>query len=167
VKLDCSGLHAFDSPNYPPIATTGINIAMDDKLIMRRAKVTQKLTIHTDLVENIVVISMNPLINADMLRKLANPSIQAVVLQTYGVGNIPDLPDIIEAITEVASHCIVVNVTSCYKGGINDAYYCGRILKKMGVVSGSDMTIECTMVKLSYLLGKYRGDTEKVKALIG
>jgi len=68
---------------------------------------------------------------------------KAIVLQTYGVGNIPDRPEILDALRQVIAQTIVVNVTSCIKGGVNDAYHCGRILKDVGVISGSDMTTEC------------------------
>lgn len=49
---------------------------------------------------------------------------------------------------------IVVILTQCHKGGVNDLYEAGRSLTELGAVLGQDMTLECCYAKLSYLLGK-------------
>jgi len=51
---------------------------------------------------------------------------------------------------------IVVNVSQCHAGRVDmDAYATGIALKKIGVVSGEDSTIEAALAKLYFLLGKY------------
>lgn len=49
---------------------------------------------------------------------------------------------------------IIVIMTQCYTGGVNDLYETGRALVDIGAILAYDMTIECIFAKLSYLIGK-------------
>jgi len=50
---------------------------------------------------------------------------------------------------------LVFNVTQCKAGGVDmDKYDNGLLLKKAGVVSGNDITIEAAVVKLMFILGQ-------------
>jgi L-asparaginase/Glu-tRNA(Gln) amidotransferase subunit D len=44
--------------------------------------------------------------------------------------------------------------TQCGTGSVNDVYETGRMLTKIGCVLTADMTVECIIAKLMYLLGK-------------
>ena len=45
-------------------------------------------------------------------------------------------------------------------------YQTGTALEKIGVIPGADMTPECALTKLAYLLGKYPNNPKKVRSLI-
>lgn len=49
---------------------------------------------------------------------------------------------------------IIVIMSQCKNGGVNDLYETGRALVDIGAVLAFDMTVECVISKLSYLLGK-------------
>lgn len=49
---------------------------------------------------------------------------------------------------------IIVIMSQCKYGGVNDLYETGRALVEIGAVLAFDMTIECVISKLSYLIGK-------------
>jgi lysophospholipase len=78
-----------------------------------------------------------------------------VVIETYGSGNLPkDRPKILEIMKEANSRgVLIVNVSQCRKG-IASNYETGALLESIGVVYAGDMTVECCLAKLSYLLGK-------------
>ena len=80
----------------------------------------------------------------------------AVIIQAYGMGNIPnknkELLDIIKVAIE--KDVLVVILSQCFKGTVNDLYEAGRALTELGAILGQDMTLEACYAKLSYLLGK-------------
>jgi len=66
-----------------------------------------------------------------------------------------DRPEIFEIMKEANDRgVIIVNVSQCRKGLVSTNYECGKILEKYGVIFAGDMTVECALAKLSYLLGK-------------
>jgi len=91
-----------------------------------------------------------------------------VIIQAYGMGNIPSnnqtLLDLLDrAINK--ENIIVVILTQCHRGTVNDLYEAGRALTDLGAVLGQDMTLECCYAKLSFLLGKnYSND--KIKKML-
>lgn len=48
----------------------------------------------------------------------------------------------------------IVNVSQCRKGLVGESSYSGNLLESLGVINAGDMTVECALSKLSYLLGK-------------
>ena len=72
------------------------------------------------------------------------------------MGNIPnkskELLDLLKQ--AIDRDVIVVILSQCFKGAVNDLYEAGRSLTELGAVLGQDMTLETCYAKLSYLLGK-------------
>ena len=60
---------------------------------------------------------------------------------------------------------IIVNVSQCRNGDVSNIYEGAVTLSKMGIINGLDMTMECAMAKLSYLLGKGY-PTDQIKKLL-
>lgn len=64
-------------------------------------------------------------------------------------------PEIAEVLRKACEKGKIIVITSqCGKGTVNTLYAIGRQVKELGIVSGLDMTLECAVAKLSYLLGK-------------
>src|SRR5690606_26661569 len=65
-------------------------------------------------------------------------------------------PALLEAIAAAVERgVVVVNTTQCLRGGVDmDGYATGSALRRVGVVSGADMTPEAALAKLIWLLGQ-------------
>ena len=167
-KASAERFDAFASYNFPPLATIGINVNYNRAAILRPDP-QQPFTPHTELDNSVIAITLFPGIRPQIIEHVFEmPDVRGIILRTYGSGNAPQQPWLLNAIacaTE-AGH-VVVNITQCDAGAVEMGLYeTGNQLRKAGVVSGGDMTIECATTKLMYLLGKGL-PTEEVRRLMG
>jgi len=159
--------HAFRSGNYPPLAEAGIHIKFNHKSIHRPEQWGQPLQLRTDLDTNVGILKIFPGISRRLIENmLFCPGLRAVVLETYGSGNVPTDSWFIEILKSAAEKGIIlVNVTQCPTGSVDmEKYANGMVLKEIGVLSGYDMTTETAICKLFLLLGQQK-DNEIIKLL--
>ncbi len=168
-KVNATGFDAFCSPNYPPLATAGINIKYNSGFIHYSAEQKRNLNIHDRLDTRVSILKLHPGITEQAVSDiLLGHGSRAVILETYGSGNAISKPWFIETVSEACGMGkILLNVTQCLSGDVNmDIYATGRNLKEAGVISGHDITTESALGKLFYLMGNY-ADNAKVKQLLG
>ena len=167
-KVNATGFDAFCSPNYPPLATAGINIKYNNGFIHRGQQDWHGLSIHTELDTRVSILKVHPGITGQAVRDiLLGTGSRAVILETYGSGNAISKPWFLDIIREASeSGKIILNVTQCLSGEVDmDIYATGRSLKEAGVVSGHDITTEAALGKLFYLMGTY-AENDRVKMLL-
>lgn len=153
-KVHADGFSAFTSPNFPPLLETGIHIrqlTLSQPLIPSGLLQIQK--IHP---QPIAIITLYPGLEMNLLHNLLSQPIKAVILRTYGVGNAPRNPSFLLALEQIIAQRIpVVNLTQCLSGRVDmQGYATGQSLASLGVISGTDMTLEATVAKLHYLLSQ-------------
>ncbi len=165
-KYNSAHFDAFKSPNYPALAEAGVDIQYNKNVMLRPSK--KKLAVHKKLDDNIAVIKLFPGISKTFILSILNTTLlKAVLLETFGAGNACTDEWFLNALQQAIKNKIIVyNVTQCAEGKVVlGMYETSSHLKKMGVVSGSDITFESGITKLMYVLGKQLSYTETVSLL--
>lgn len=135
-------------------------------IVLRPTQIA-KFTVAKTLNPNVGSLRLFPGISDTTIRAFLAPPLQGVVLETFGAGNAPARPSLLAALKDASDRgVVIVNCTQCRKGLVTDAYATGKQLAAVGVVPGADMTPECALTKLSYLLGKIPNDPVQVRKMM-
>ena len=160
IKFSADGMVAFTSPNYSKLADAGINIEYNHACIDDYVKSSLHYSFFDTVrlkESRIAVIKVVPGIQFDIFEPIMGESLDGLVLETFGKGNIPNYDPALSRLITEASKCgtIVVVCTQCPAGTVSlGTYEAGSALVKAGAVSGGNMTTEAAITKLTYLLSK-------------
>ncbi|KAJ1309577.1 hypothetical protein OPQ81_006350 [Rhizoctonia solani] len=165
-KVSSFDLNAFASPNFPPLVNVGIDIVVNWGEVIRSNSM-QRFKAHKDMCVDVATLRLFPGITTPIVRAFLAPPLQGVVLETFGAGNAPQRPDLLDALREACARgVVIVAISQCAKGSVSPAYDTGRTLAECGVVPGGDMTPECALAKLAYLLSKKDLTPASVRELV-
>jgi len=167
-KVQSVHFDAFESENYPALAEAGIIIDYNYAAI-KPFEEGKKLKYYHRLDNRVMVLKLFPGITAKILDSCFDiENMRGVILETYGSGNSPSETWFINSLDKaVKKGLIILNVSQCNGGRvIQGRYQTSKDLKKIGVLSGGDITTEAAVTKMMFLLANEKEDAEIRRKLI-
>lgn len=163
-KTHADVFSAFGSPNFTPLVNAGVHLRFRHPT-PEDAFTNSYFQAHENLELNIGNARFYPGLNSETLSSiLLHPQTKGIILQSYGSGNLPTDPELIDLIQQsVNMGKILLNITQCNGGFVEMGRYAtSQELMKVGVMGGADLTFEAALTKMMYLMGKYE-DLDKVR----
>ena len=150
-KRSSNEFNAFSSPNYPPLASSGVRLSVNKELLWRSKK-TYALKSGVDT--SVGVVTLYPGLDFDQLPHL--PHWKVLVLRTFGAGNAPKSSSFLEFLKRVEKNgTIIVNTSQCVSGSVLPGLYdSSSALEEVKMLNAKDMTFESALVKSMVLLGQ-------------
>jgi len=167
-KQSAEEFNAFESFNYPHLVDAGVNITYHRERMLTPDP-GRPMTPHFRLDNNVIIFSLFPGIREDLIRHIIHtPNLKAIVMRTFGSGNAPQSPWLLNALREgTKGGKVIVNISQCMQGTVEMSRYdCGYHLQEAGVISGRDMTVESAVTKLMFLQSHYPDDPETIRRLM-
>jgi L-asparaginase len=153
VKNDARSYRAFASPGVEPLARLGTDVNVRADLWQPRGP----FRCDPRFDEAVDVLYVAPGIHADwMLARLDDSALKGVVLAAFGVGTVPRLGGLVEAVARAVARGVDVLVVTQWGGRVDlDAYRNSQALHHAGALSGGQMRIEAAVPKLMHALAAY------------
>lgn len=154
-KGSTSGWQGFISPNFDPLGSFGENVRLHGERFLPAPPPEAAFYVSTALDDRVLDLTLFPGIRASHVKLLLQqPDLQGLVLRTYGAGNAPDDPELLDALGEaVEAGKVVLAVTQCTQGRVDLGRYASSWgLLQRGIASGFDLTPEAALTKLMWLL---------------
>jgi L-asparaginase len=153
-KLRATGFDAFDTPNCPWLGQAGIHIELQEHLLLERGAPRFEAP-HFDPAA-VSLLHLYPGMPGRIAAQLLEDSqLKGLLIRSFGVGNPPDANrELMQALEQASARGqVVVNLTQCLQGKVSQgAYATGAKLNGIGVVPGSDLTVEAAFTKLHFLV---------------
>jgi L-asparaginase len=159
-KMDASSFAAFGSPNFPVLGKVGTEIMIRHHLVRHASTATLQLQPFVPV--EISALRLFPGMSINVLKSLLQKPLQALVLETFGLGTAPETAEFLDVIRKAtANDIVIVNCSQCPTAKVKmSSYAAGTSLLQAGVISGGDMTTEAVLAKLFYLFSKSLALTE-------
>lgn len=168
VKVESSHFDAFASDNYPSLAEAGITIDYNTAAL-KPYQPKSELEVQAYKKCNLTILKFFPSLNKSVVKSIfSTPGLQGVILETFGSGNAPTKPWLVEAMANaIENNIVLLNVSQCTGGRVLQGRYAtSQHLKDIGVIGGSDITTEAALTKMMFLFSS-NSSLSDIKSGIG
>ncbi len=168
-KISATRFDAFDSPNYPPLATVGTSIEIFQEHCLAPPRDGTSIVVKTIEPAEVAAFRIFPGLSIDIFRHFLQKPLKGIILETYGDGNGPtDDRAFLNAIKAANENgMVILGCTQCLHGGMTQASYAtGTALTQAGVIPGRDMTIEAALTKMLFLFSQNL-TLDEIKSQVG
>ena len=155
-KKNSEHFEAFESPNYPALAESGVHLNINEKTLFVASYPKRPLVVHKEMCTDVAVLKLFPGINENVLKAvLQTPDLKVLILETYGAGNAPTAEWFITLLEDAINKGLhIVNVSQCLGGSVAMGFYeTSKRLVDIQLVDGKNLTTEAAITKAMYLLG--------------
>jgi len=149
-KVKVAEYDAFESPNFNPLGTLGVDATFARGLSPRGApRLKEKLD------SRVFLLKVYPGLDPELPLALL-PRVRGLVLEAYGAGNFPLDPKLGRSLKPLfdeakARGVPVVVVSQAHRNGVDlSLYESGAAARATGAISGGDMTSAAALVKLMH-----------------
>jgi L-asparaginase len=158
-KISALDMEAFATFGEEPLGSAGVELRLSP---LRRKRRPRQLRFKPRIKAGVLLLKIFPGLPSGLLLKLAELAPQGLILEAYGMGNIPLGGSLLAEITTLIKHNLPVIVCSqCALGAAKELYPAGRKLKEAGAILVHNMTPETALVKLAWL----RAHTTKLELI--
>ena len=165
VKVRTTGFHAFESVNFPYVATVNsLGLEIHDEYI---PEVKGTCELKDQLCEKVFLLKLIPGMSPEIFDCLITMNIRGVVIEAFGIGGLSYIRrDFSSRIVELLDHGISVVVCSqcLYERSDFSVYEVGKKALEHGVIEAFDMTSEACVTKLMWALGQSE-DRDEVRKM--
>lgn len=151
LKYSAENFDAFISPNYPILGESGVHLKVEEAMLYRTPD-QEDFSVDLHLNDSILLWRIFPGINLESLPQI--PKIKVLILQVFGSGTIFSNKKTEEVLQKIRNNGTeIVVISQCVSGGISiGKYNNSNIFKKIGAISGHDITAESALAKAMHLI---------------
>ena len=151
LKYSAENFDAFISPNYPILGESGVHLKVEEAMLYRTHH-QEDSSVDLHLNDSILLWRIFPGINLESLPQI--PKIKVLILQVFGSGTIFSNKKTEEVLQKIRNNGTeIVVISQCVSGGISiGKYNNSNIFKKIGAISGHDITAESALAKAMHLI---------------
>lgn len=142
-KFSAQALDGFASPNADPL------LQWNDEYLQLRpiaSSANNHLKVKPFSPKKVIVLTFHPGMNFELLAAWLKQPWDAVILHSFGSGNIPQNPQLLEILAWLAKQkTTLYNVSQCPHGEVQANYASGYWLAELGVISQGKLSLESSV----------------------